>query len=228
MELHADQPGGPPFPSLQASGVLLCCPGSALAVSAGVCVTRGQESSFLGTVAIWSWWPWASHPLIFSERLLGAGLLSGAGGTAGSTLEPPDTVLPALLSKLAGTAASRWEQAPGGGLETLYMLPSLLPCLPRQSWSKTEGLQDKAWRGGDVTGKSTQKGGAWAEARGLGGASWESGEGTFKKTMLGVQGVGPRTAAGAGRPELWSQVPCTSSGRYPSEVGAPALLVSLG
>lgn len=66
-------------------------------------------------------------------------------------------------------------------------------------------------------GKSSQKGGAWAEARGLGGASWESGEGTFKKAMLGVQGVGPRAAPGASRPELWSQVPCMSSGLYPSE-----------
>lgn len=77
-------------------------------------------------------------------------------------------------------------------------------------------------------GKSRQKGGAWAEARGLGGASWESGEGTFKKAMLGVQGVGPRAAPGASRPELWSQVPCMSSGLYPSEAGAPALLVSPG
>lgn len=68
---------GPPFPASRLWGLLLCCPDSAVAVSAGVCVMRGQESSFLGTVAIRSRWPWAFHPLVFSEHLLGAGLLSG-------------------------------------------------------------------------------------------------------------------------------------------------------
>lgn len=93
LGLHADQPGGPPFPSLQALGASAVRPRFGLGSVCRCTCDEGPGELICRDCCYLVRWPWAFRPLMFSEHLLGAGLLSGAGGTAGSTLQPPHAML---------------------------------------------------------------------------------------------------------------------------------------